>query len=113
MRNKLIPLLTSAVGLLGFGVIVAEMLKKWELISPQINPLWVVAPILILYGAKVAVNSAVVVNHPRISKKALSFMSKTIHILLIIALIATILSIPFVWYGVIEQAARTAGVGKQ
>jgi hypothetical protein len=57
MTKPLLRFISCLIGLSGFGVIVAEVLKKWQLISKNLSPAWVIVPILILFVAKEVTNS--------------------------------------------------------
>ncbi len=58
MIKPLLRFISCLIGLSGFGVIVAEVLKKWQLISKNLSPVWVIVPILILFVAKEVTNSS-------------------------------------------------------
>jgi hypothetical protein len=112
MTEPLLRFISYLIGLSGFGIIVAEVLKKWQLISENLSLLWVIVPILILFVVKEVTNSAYIRNNLKLSPKILNASAKMINIILIILSILVIISIPFLWFGVIEETARSAGWGK-
>lgn len=40
------------VGLVGFGIILGEVLKKWQLADPDFSLVWIVTPILVLFAIR-------------------------------------------------------------
>ena len=93
------------LGLCGFGVIVAEVLKKWHFIREDLNVVWVIAPILILFIVKQATQSSYARHHLNLSPRVVDRSSTVINILLVILAIFALISLPFLWYGVIEELA--------
>ena len=112
MIKPLLRFISCLIGLSGFGVIVAEVLKKWQLISKNLSPVWVIVPILILFVAKEVTNSSHIRNNSKLSPNILNTLAVIINIILTILLILTLISIPFLWFGAIEETARNAGWGK-
>ncbi|MDJ0986227.1 MAG: hypothetical protein QNJ26_11850 [Desulfobacterales bacterium] len=93
------------LGLSGFGVIVAEVLKKWHFISEDLSVVWVVAPILILYIVQQATQSSYVRRYFNLSSHFVSRSRTIINIILVILGVFALISLPFLWYGVIEELA--------
>ena len=112
MRKELTRYISGTIGLACFGVVVAEILKKWELISPDLNPLWVVSAILLLFAAKECVFSSYVKDHWNVSPRIFKTSQKVVNIIWIILAVITLLSIPFIWFGVIEEMAGKANIGR-
>jgi len=40
------------VGLAGFGIILGEVLKKWQVADPDFRVVWIVIPILFLFAIR-------------------------------------------------------------
>ncbi len=115
MKQALLILLKLSSYLLGFsslGVIVTEVLKKWQLVSKDLSPVWVIGPLLILFMAKKATGSSYFRASSKLSPNILKASEKIIEIILIVLAILAIISIPFLWFGVIEELAGKANVGK-
>jgi hypothetical protein len=112
MAEPLLRFISFLIGLSGFGVIVAEVLKKWQLISKSLSSVWIIVPILILFVVKEATNSPNIRNNSKLSPNILNTSAVIINIILIIISILAIISIPLLWFGVIEETARSAGWGK-
>jgi len=112
MTKPLLRFISCLIGLSGFGVILAEVLKKWQLISINLSPVWVIVPILILFVAKEVTNSSHIRNNLKLPSNILNTSTLIINIILIIFSILALISIPFLWFGAIEETARNAGWGK-
>jgi hypothetical protein len=112
MTKPLLRFISCLIGLSGFGVIVAEVLKKWQLISKNLSPVWVIVPILILFVAKEVTNSPHIRNKSKLSPNILNPTAVIINIILTIFSILALISIPFLWFGAIEETARNSGWGK-
>jgi hypothetical protein len=93
------------LGLSGFGIIVYEILIKWEFLGRNYSFLWVIVPILILFVCKSFINSTYIRNHPKFSPTMTKRIVSTINIVLTVVTILIIISIPFLWYGVIKELA--------
>jgi hypothetical protein len=98
-------------GLAGVGIIVFEVLRKWQFMGKATNPLWIVAPIFILFFCKEIFSASYLVNKQIISKHHSEISFKLINALLVIIAILILISIPFIWYGTIEELAGRAGGG--
>ena len=115
MKQLLLTLLMISACLLGFtvfGVIVTEVLKKWQLVSKDLSPVWAIGPLLLLFMTKKATNSPYFRTHSKLSPVVLNTSERPVEIILIVLAILAIISLPFLWFGVIEEAAREANVGK-
>ena len=112
MTKPLLRFISCLIGLSGFGVIVAEVLKKWQLISKNHSPVWVIVPILILFIAKEVTNSPNIRNNSKLSPNIFNSTAVIINIIITIFSILALISIPFLWFGAIEETARNAGWGK-
>lgn len=93
------------LGLCGFGIIVFEILKKWQLIHASMSPAWIIAPILILFGVKQAITSHYWINSLNLSPIVVKRIRFLINGILIILGLLAITSLPFLWYGVIAELA--------
>ena len=110
--QRFISYLLGLLGLSFFGFMVAEILKKWQLIDKSLSPVWVIVPILILFVVKKVTDSPYIRNNSKLSPNILNSSAVIINIILIILGILAIISIPFLWFGVIEETAGKAGLGK-
>ena len=111
MLRKFIRYIIALLGLSGFGIIVAEILKKYHLVSKTTNPFWIIVPILILFMCNEIFKSPYLKNNPKFSPDTLDRVVKTINTILIIICVLALLSIPFIWYGTIEELAGRRGGG--
>jgi hypothetical protein len=109
---RVISYLSGLLGLSFFGFMVAEILKKWQLIDKSLSSVWVIVPILIIYIVKKVTASPYIRNNSILSPNILHALAVIINIILIILGISAIISIPFLWFGVIEETARNTGWGK-
>ena len=98
-------------GLAGLGIIVFEVLRKWEFVGRATNPLWIVAPIFILFFCKEIFSASYLGNKHIISNHQSEISLKLINAILVIIAILILISIPFIWYGTIEELAGKAGGG--
>ena len=95
-------------GLSGFGIIVAEILKKWRFIDAGRSNAWVVVPILLLFLGNESLRSTYIGILEKRSPRTHRTWSITIKILLLIGSILVLIGIPFLWYGLIKELAMTA-----
>ncbi|THB80602.1 MAG: hypothetical protein D3926_06335 [Desulfobacteraceae bacterium] len=103
--KTLLRILACLGGLSGFGVIAAEILKKWEIIDPDLSLLWVVSPILLLYLCMEALNAPLIRDNKKLPEGLVKPLARGVHIILILVSILAVISIPFIWFGTIEQLA--------
>ncbi len=103
--KSILWLLFCLSGLLGFGIIVGEVLKKWHFISQSLNIVWVIAPILILFIAKQAFQSTYLRTRLNLSPQFVQRSTTIINIIWVILGLMALISLPFLWYGVIEELA--------
>ena len=92
-------------GLAGLGIIAAEILRKWQIVNINANPIWIVSPIFILFFCKEIFNSSYIRNKQIFSKRQTEIALKLINTILVILAIIILISIPFIWYGTIEELA--------
>ena len=107
MKKQVLRIPVGLAGLSGLGVIVAEVLKKWQFIDSGASNLWAVGPILVLFLAHEALRSTRLGLKTKLSPQGYKALSITLKILLLIAFLAVLISIPFLWYGVIEELAKS------
>ena len=112
MKKEWVRYICGTIGLACFGVVVAEILKKWQLISPDLNPLWVVLAMLMLFAAKECVFSSYAKDHWNVSPRIFTISQKVVNLIWIILAVITLLSIPFIWFGAIEEMAGKANIGR-
>ena len=108
MRTPLLKFIVSLLGLSGLAVIITEVFKKWGFISTTLSPVWVVIPVLMLYIAKKITHYSYIRNRTNLPPNLLKSASAVINAILIILFILTVIAIPFVWFGAIEESARKA-----
>ena len=92
-------------GLTGFGIIVAEILKKWSFINRTLGIAWIIIPLLALFGCREYLNSSLIGHQSKISPFYKNRILKITDVLLVILSILMFISIPFIWYGTIEELA--------
>ena len=93
------------LGLFGFGVIVTEVLKKWQIISQSASSLWIIVPIWTLYIIKQATQSPAWRDKLHLSPQTIHRSNTVINVILIILGLMALISLPFLWYSVIEELA--------
>jgi len=93
------------LGLTGFGIIVYEILVKWNFISKGYSSVWIIVLILTLFICKAFFNSSYIKNNQVFSPRLTKNVVKIINTILIIISILILLSIPFIWYGTIKELA--------
>jgi len=106
----LLRLFTCLIGLSGFGIIVAEILKKWQLFSKDLGLIWIIAPILILFGCREVTNSSYIKENQKLSENFINIFTIIVNIIFIIIAIIVCISIPFIWFGTIEELGRRGGL---
>jgi len=99
------------LGLAGLGIIASEMLRKWQIVDKSANPIWILSPIFILFFCKEIFNSSYIENKKIFSKRQTEIALKIINAILVIITILILISIPFIWYGTIEELAGKQGGG--
>ena len=109
MKKNLLRLLVGLIGLSGFGVIFAEILKKWKLISSDLSLLWIIAPILILFLCREIARSSHIKENKILSQNFTKVVITIIDVIFIVASIFICASIPFLWFGVIEELGTRGG----
>ena len=92
-------------GLFGFGIIVAEVLKKWHFISQSLNVMWIIAPVLILFTSKQAFQSSYLRTRLNLSPHFVHLSTTIFNIILDVMGLLALIGLPFLWYGVIEELA--------
>ena len=109
---RFISYLAGLLGLSFFGFMVAEILKKCQLIDKSLSSLWVIVPILIIFVVKKVTDSPYIRENSILSPNILHVSAVIINIILIILGILAIISIPYLWFGVIEETAKSTSWGK-
>ena len=100
----------TIAGLAGLGIIVHEVLKKWQLIAPGRGILWTIVPLWVLFVVKEATASNWLREQARLPPRLVSALTSAVSVVLIILAVMTLISIPFLWYGVIEELASGDGL---
>jgi hypothetical protein len=105
MLKSLLVFIFYLAGLFGFGVIATEVLKKWQYISQSTSPLWIIAPIWALFIIKQATQSPAWREKLHLSPQVIQRSTTIINAILILLGLIALISLPFLWYGVIEELA--------
>jgi len=111
LSKELFRFIFILLGLSGFGIIVYEILIKWNFISKGYSSVWIIVFILTLFICKEFFNSSYIKNNQVFSPRLTKNVVKIINTILIIISILILLSIPFIWYGTIEELAMQDGGG--
>ena len=98
-------------GLAGIGIIGFEVLRKWQILDEIDSPIWILVPIFFLFLCKEVFKSSYLGNKQIVSERQTEIALKLINAILVIISILILLSIPFVWYGTIEELAGKEGGG--
>lgn len=97
------------LGLAGFGIIVTEILKKWQVAGKYLIPVCFIAPILVLFISREIVKSTYLTDHQIISPRMQKTAATVLNIIFIILSIVICVSIPFIWFGTIEELGHRGG----
>ena len=109
LPRKLFRFVFILLGLTGFGIIVYEILVKWNFIGKGYSSVCIIVFILALFVCKAFFNSAYISNHPRFPPIVTKGIVMIINALLLIISIIVLICIPFIWIGTIEELAHTEG----
>jgi len=52
MIKAWLRMILCVFGLAGFGIILGEVLKKWQVAGPDFSVVWIVIPILVLFAIR-------------------------------------------------------------
>lgn len=107
--NAIIRFATALLGLAGLGIIVHEVLKKWQLIDPHRGIIWTVVSLWMLFICREVTRSVYFRERLRLSSRLAAALTAMVNALLIILTILAVVSIPFLWFGIIEDLARGGG----
>ena len=99
-------------GLAGLGIIVHEVLKKWQLIGPDRGILWTIVPLWALLALKEASTSPGFRERFRMPPRLAGVLAPVVNAFLIILAILALISIPFLWFGIIEDLAKGGGTSR-
>ncbi len=109
MTQSLIRFFACLLGLSGMGVIVGETLKKWQIIGEDLSLAWVVVPILLLFVSREVAINFFIKDNKRISPDLAGRLTFVVNLVFFIGSIAVFVSIPCLWFGVIEELASKGG----
>jgi hypothetical protein len=110
MKQHLPRLISCLIGLAVLGAIVAEVLKKWHLIAKSLSPAWVIVAIWLIFMVKEAASAFFLRDKANPSPRLLKTVTIIINIMLLVIFIGTVISIPFIWFGAIEETAHKANL---
>jgi hypothetical protein len=96
-------------GLAGIGIIVYEILQKWHIVDQSLNSVWILSPILILFFCKEFFKSAWIQKKQLFTERQTAIALKIINFFLVVITIIALISIPFIWFGTIEELAGRSG----
>ena len=96
-------------GLAGLGIIVHEVLKKWQLVGPNRGILWTIVPLWVLWVLREASSSLWFRDKFRVPARLAGALTGVVSALLMILAILALISIPFLWFGIIEELAGKGG----
>lgn len=96
-------------GLAGLGIIVHEVLKKWQLMGPGYGILWTIIPLWTLLALKEASTSRWFREKFGMPARLAGALTTVVSAFLIILAILALISIPFLWFGIIEDLAKGGG----
>ena len=99
----------AIAGLAGLGIIVHEVLKKWQLIGADRGILWTIIPLWALLAFKEAAASLWFREKFRMPAGLAFALTSVVSALLVILAILALISIPFLWFGIIEELAGKGG----
>jgi hypothetical protein len=102
-------IVATLAGLAGLGVIVHEVLQKWQVIGPTVGVLWTIAALWILWACREATRSARFQARLRLAERPVRGIAAAVSIILTILAILALTSIPFLWFGIIRELARGGG----
>ncbi len=110
--KTLIRFSATIAGLAGLGIIVHEVLRKWQLVDPGRGILWTIVPMWVLFVVKEATASTWLKEQARLPPRLVSALGGVVSAVLIILAVMALISIPFIWFGVIEELASGGGFSR-
>lgn len=110
MARKIFRLIVCLSGLFGFGIIIAEVLKKKKWVDSETSLLWIISPILMLFICRELAISPLITENPKLPQHLVRIFVKTIHVIFIVISIIVCIGFPFIWFGVIEELGKSGGM---
>lgn len=107
--NAIIRVVTTLAGLAGLGIIVHEVLKKWQWFDGGRSILWTIAPLWNLFICKETATATYFQERFKLSPRVAGALKATLNGILIVLAILALVSIPFLWFGIIEELAKGGG----
>lgn len=107
--NVTIRFVTTILGLAGLGIIIHEVVRKWQLLGSDHGVLWTIIPLWALFLMKEVTTSLWFQEKVRLPRPFTKTLSGIVSILLIGLAILALASIPLLWFGIIEELARGGG----
>ena len=102
----------ATAGLAGLGLIVHEVLKKWQLIGADRGILWTIVPLWALLALREASSSLWFREKVRMPMRLAGALTGVVSALLVVLAILALISIPFLWFGIIEDLAQGGGASR-
>ncbi len=111
--GKISRLIACILGLLGFSVIIAECLNSFELFDFRVKIAFVAVPLLLVFLLSELVHNILKkkMDSSAAGKKKYQRLVTIYNLILFLLFIALVVSIPFLWWGVIEKLAGMANQG--
>jgi len=97
------------VGLVGFGIILGEVLKKWQVADPDFGVVWIVIPILFLFAIREITRSNYIREKKITAPKYLQTLTTILDVVFVLLSILACLGIPYLWFGTIEELGKRGG----
>ena len=104
--NTVVRAVFCLFGISGFGIIVAEILKKWQIISRELELAWIIGPMLLLFLCREASHCAFIKANDKVPAHLMIILERTVNVIFIIISIIVCIGIPFLWFGTIEELGK-------
>jgi hypothetical protein len=106
--KEFVRLMICIVGLSLMCTLFTDILLGWHIFSSSLNLACVIIPVLVVFIIKELAYSPYIKDNPDWSPKVFYTLDKMFEILVLILSILLIISIPFVWYAVIDATIGNA-----
>ncbi len=110
--NATLRFVIAIAGLAGLGIIVHEVLKKWQLIGAERGIFWTIVPLWALLALREASSSLWFREKFRMPTRLAGALTGVVSALLVVLAILALISIPFLWFGIIEDLAKRGGASR-
>lgn len=103
--------IAGAVGLIGLGIIMTEVVNSLKWFESRLTPVVVTLPMLVFYGLYDFVAPRTNHDAASIPNDRTGTLFRWINAVLSLIGLIFLLSIPFLWWGVIKRLAQSASQG--